>query len=160
MKDNLQKPKWGVKTDLAPLLLREAGLLADEEAKDRENFNCTGCGKCCTYGPYMATMSAGEEDLQRWEDAGRQDILDTADIFSWKTGHLWGDGEGRTADLWMDPKTGEERDSDICPWVKKVGKDNCHGTIHEFRPNVCRNYPVSKEQRDEFECPGFWDHEK
>ena len=130
------------------------GPVADEEVKDRENFNCTGCGKCCTYGPYMRTMSAGEEDLQRWEDEGRQDILDTADIFS------WGDGEDRTADLWMDPKTGDERNSDRCPWVKKVGKDNWHCTIHELRPNVCRNYPVNKKQRDEFECPGVWDHER
>mgnify|MGYP003633574301 FL=1 len=155
MKDNPEKPDAErVTYDLGPLVLREAGLLADEETKDRENFNCTGCGKCCTYGPYMKTMSADEEDLQRWEDEGRQDILDTADIF------FWGGREDRTADLWMDPKTGEERDSDICPWVKKVGKDNWHCTIHELRPNVCRSYPVSKEQRDELECPGLWDHER
>ena len=119
-----------------------------------DNFNCTGCGKCCTYGPYMKTLSADEEDIQRWEDADRYDILDTAHIFD------WGDDKPRLADLWMDPETGDESTSDVCPWVKKVGADNWHCTIHEVRPNVCRNYPISKKQRDEFECPGVWVHEK
>ena len=122
--------------------------------KPADNFNCTGCGKCCTYGPYMGTLSADEQDIQRWEDAGRYDILDTAYIFD------QGDGKTRFADLWMDPKTGDESTSDICPWVKKIGNDNWHCTIHELRPNTCRSYPVDKEQRDEFECPGVWDHEK
>ena len=116
-------------------------------------FTCTECGKCCTYGPFMGTMSANEEDIQRWENAGRQDILDTAHIFS------WGDNAPRNADLWMDPKTGDEISTGICPWVKKIDEDKWHCTIHKFRPNTCRNFPVSKEHRDQFECPGYWENE-
>jgi len=41
-----------------------------------------------------------------------------------------------------------------------VDEDNWHCTIHGLRPNVCRNYPVSREQRDSFGCPGFWDDEE
>ena len=119
-----------------------------------DNFNCTGCGKCCTHAPYMGTLTADDEDLRRWEDADRYDILATAYIFD------WGTGKTRFADLWMDPKTGDEDTSGICPWVKKIGNDNWHCTIHELRPNICRSYPVNKEHRDEFECPGVWDHEK
>jgi Fe-S-cluster containining protein len=150
MKKNFENPTNVVPS--IPRLPEEIELLIQEEIKNRETFNCTGCGKCCTYGPYMGSMSAHEEDLQRWEDEDRQDILDTANI--------WGDGEFRTAYLWIDPKTGDEVTSGICPWVKKIGKDNWHCTIHELRPNVCRNYPVSREQRDQFECPGYWDDEK
>ena len=116
-------------------------------------FTCTECGKCCTYGPFMGTMSANEEDIQRWENAGRQDILDTAHIFS------WGDNAPRNADLWMDPKTGDEISTGICPWVKKIDEDKWHCTIHHLRPNTCRNFPVSKEHRDQFECPGYWENE-
>jgi len=144
----------GVTNDIGLLILHDLGLLVSEEKKNRKAFNCTNCGKCCTHAPYMGTMSAHEEDLQRWEEAGRQDILDTAYIFE------WGEGEDRTADLWMDPKTGDEVTSGICPWVKQVDEDNWHCTIHEVRPNVCRNYPVSREQRDSFGCPGFWDDEE
>ncbi len=110
-------------------------------------FNCTKCGKCCVDSLYMGTLSACEEDLARWEDAERYDILDTAYIFYW--------GDHRTADLWMDPKTGDENISDTCPWVKKIGEDLWHCSIHELRPNVCRDYPVDEEQAEGFGCPGY-----
>ena len=116
-----------------------------------EPFNCTECGKCCTKASYMGSMSADEEDIRRWEDAGRQDILDTAYIFEL--------GSERIADLWMDPETGDENLSGICPWVRKVGEDKWHCTIHKIRPNTCRNYPINKEQRDQDECPGYWNNE-
>lgn len=111
------------------------------------HFNCTNCGKCCVDSLYMGTLSAVEEDLARWEDAERYDILDTAYIFYW--------GDHRTADLWMDPKTGDENISDTCPWVKKIGEDLWHCSIHELRPNVCRDYPVDEEQAEGFGCPGY-----
>ena len=112
------------------------------------NFNCTQCGKCCVNPSYMGKMSADGEDLQRWEDADRYDILATAYIFDW--------GKTRSADLWMNPVTGDEITNGICPWVKNIGKDLWHCTIHELRPNICRDYPVDKEQRDGFGCPGDW----
>ena len=121
--------------------------MADKMA---DKFNCTGCGRCCTYGPYTGSMSADQEDIQRWEDAERYDILETA-FFLYPN--------ARTADLWRDPVTGDEVQGS-CPWVRQVSKDMWHCTIHALRPNVCRNYPVSTEQRDEFGCPGYWDSEK
>ena len=114
------------------------------------HFNCTKCGKCCVNSSYMGTLFAVEEDLVRWEEAGRYDIMDTAYIFH------WGEKIKRTADLWTDPMTGDEITNGTCPWVKKIGKDLWHCTIHELRPNVCRDYPVDKEQRDGFGCPGDW----
>ena len=118
------------------------------------HFNCTRCGKCCSHGSFMGSMWADEEDLQRWEEADRQDILATAFIFS------WGDGI-RTADLWFNSKTGEEVLSGRCPWLRKQRKkDIWDCRIHELRPNTCRNYPVDREHRDFLPCPGSWEDEQ
>jgi len=36
---------------------------------------CNQCGKCCTNESFMGTLSATADDVKRWEDEGRNDIL-------------------------------------------------------------------------------------
>lgn len=98
-------------------------------------------------------MSATEADIEMWEEAGRYDILETADVVQLDDGTIIG------TDLWFSPRTGE--DLLRCPWVRKVrNEDRYICRIYDLRPEICRNYPVSRKHRDETGCPGYWDDEK
>mgnify|MGYP003149741837 CR=1 FL=1 len=105
-----------------------------------EKFNCTQCGKCCQDlgGELIATAA----DIKMWMDNGREDILDTCFVFE----H---DGEIRFGDLWFDELTGDELSE--CPWLEN---DIC--LIYDFRPEVCRVYPVDKKHQASNNCPGEW----
>lgn len=89
---------------------------------------CTRCGKCCTNKNYMGTLSATEEDVQRWTKEKRWDILQYVDVMT----------PGFGGDLWI-PESGEELLR--CPFVRKdrnLPTYKC--TIYETRPQVCRDY--------------------
>ena len=92
---------------------------------------CTQCGKCCSHPEFMGGMMADGADVIRWQREGRHDILAWADIL--------GSDNNPWADLWISPTTGDE--STECPFVQKRldGKYDC--TIHDTRPQVCRDYP-------------------
>lgn len=101
---------------------------------------CTQCGRCCTNPNFMLTLSATREDLDRWKQEGRYDILEWAEEF-----------EGMGADLWFDPITGEEQEQ--CPFVVEVEENKYHCGIYNTRPEVCRDYPgrVTEWERDNCE---------
>jgi Fe-S-cluster containining protein len=83
-------------------------------------------------------LGATDEDIETWERAGRDDIL------AW-TNYL--------GDLWISPVTGEE--ASRCPWLRKVrGQDRYICRIHDVKPEVCMDYPVSRKQVLEDGCPG------
>jgi hypothetical protein len=87
-------------------------------------------------GAYECT--ADEEDLERWERDGRQDILDYV-VFG---------------DLWISPRTGE--DLTRCPWRRKLpNKDKYIYRIHDSKPKHCRDYPLSKKHALLTGCRGF-----
>jgi Fe-S-cluster containining protein len=99
---------------------------------------CTRCGKCCLDEHYMLTLSATDEDVARWEEEGREDILQYVDTV--KPG---------THDLWI--RDGEELAR--CPFVRKdKGKPTYRCTIYETRPEACRKYPVSAGQMVALGC--------
>ena len=57
-------------------------------------------------------------------------------------------------DVWLDPETGE--DVDRCPWLQELtdtGKYSCG--IHDVKPDICRDYPVSREHAERTGCPGL-----
>ena len=95
---------------------------------------CNRCGKCCTYPRFMGTLFAIKEDLLRWEDEGREDILSYANIFYDK------EGEPSSADLWVK-HDGEELSR--CPFVRKDRNKTTHScTIYDTRPTICQEYPA------------------
>jgi Fe-S-cluster containining protein len=101
---------------------------------------CTGCGKCCTNARFMGSLFATGKDVKRWRREGRDDILRYAAVL--------GPASNPHADLWIDPKTGDSRQR--CPFVLKVpGTKRYTCTIHDTRPQVCRNYePWSGDPND------------
>ncbi len=93
---------------------------------------CTQCGKCCTNKSFMNSLEVSGADVLRWRREQRSDILDWVEVLG-SEADPWGD-------VWISPRTG--LDADRCPFVRKRpdGKYNC--TIHDTRPQVCRDYPV------------------
>jgi Fe-S-cluster containining protein len=89
----------------------------------------------------MTTLWATAEDVQRWIDEHRWDILQWVHVF-WKGGHApqnYKDGVPSSADLWISPRTGFEHER--CPFVRKdPNRPTYRCTIYDTRPQVCRNY--------------------
>jgi len=112
----------------------------------RTRFKCRQCGQCCLSLHDAFTTCATEADVQRWEAAGRDDIL------AWVDPIVLGDE--CVYDIWVSPRTGE--DTRRCPWLRKVrGVDRYICRIHDVKPDLCRNYPKSRTHATETGCPGF-----
>lgn len=96
---------------------------------------CKRCGTCCLAD--MLDYSA-EEELERWEQEGRQDILAILRQHHgvWMGDHLVSADDGRTFRG--------------CPFLEwEGGLSRC--AIYETRPRVCRSFrPGSSEI-----CPQF-----
>jgi Fe-S-cluster containining protein len=111
----------------------------------RKGFDCRRCGHCCLHLVDAYRGCVSDEDLSRWQAAGRDDLLawiDTLDL-----------GHGNRLHLaWIDPKSKEEVDR--CPWLSE-GPDGFGCTIYEQRPDYCRNYPENPRHARGSGCPGF-----
>ncbi len=94
---------------------------------------CSRCGKCCTNPHFQGGLSATVEDYERWVTEGRLDILS------------WCDPD--IHDLWV---RSDGHEASRCPFVRKDrGKPTYTCTIHETRPQVCRDYvPFSGKWND------------
>ena len=116
---------------------------------DIPGFACNTCGKCCK--KYTGNLSATVGDMKRWADQSRNDILDRTlplvDELS-----IWLAPSSRDdqliADLWFTPKGNEHN---ACPWWNK--HTGCR--IHETKPKMCADYPVSLQQALDDECEGL-----
>lgn len=110
-----------------------------------EHFRCVQCGQCCRSLNYRDALTA--DDVSAWEKAGRQDILRWVGRFKRP--------DGRTAyRIWMTPGTG--RPAAICPFLQRRSSENrwiCR--IHDVKPGICRQYPVSRKHAVMTGCPGF-----
>jgi len=103
----------------------------------RISFECQQCGRCCL--KYGNCLSATDEDIELWERTGRSDIVEWV---------------GVGGDLWINQSTHKE--AARCPWLHKLpGKNQYLCRIYETKPEICRNYPVTKEQAKEDGCPGL-----
>ena len=103
----------------------------NEKPKLAPGSPCTNCGNCCTNADFMGSLSATGEDVRRWRHEGRDDILRFA--------HVLGSPRDPWADLWVDDRTGIERNR--CPFVRNVpGTKRYLCSIYETRPQVCRDY--------------------
>jgi len=111
-----------------------------------EDFKCKQCGSCCLNLTGAFCNSASEDDVHRWAEDGRNDILE------WVVPIVL-EGE-QIYDIWISPRTGD--DVERCPWLRKLpGKDEYICRIQDTKPVHCRMYPQSREHAEETGCPGF-----
>lgn len=96
---------------------------------------CRRCGKCCL-ADFCAYITP--EDMKRWHDEGRQDILAIIE---------------RERAVWMGDHLISSADGHYlrgCPFLAWED-DHCSCAIHATRPRTCRDYqPGSSEI-----CPQF-----
>jgi len=110
-----------------------------------EDFTCHQCGQCCRTLDYHNEVT--KEDMARWKQADRTDIMDWVGVFR-------KDSQDTIYRIWMKPGTREF--AAICPFLKKKPHKNqwvCQ--IHDDKPQICRQYPVSKKHALMTGCPGF-----
>ena len=116
------------------------------EKEDTLEFTCKQCGNCCLHLSGAIDVCATEEDIRRWEENDRTDILAWVDAISL--------GEGDHYDIWVSPTTGD--DVGRCPWLRKLPRKNKYiCRIQDMKPEHCRNYPLSREHAENTGCPGF-----
>jgi len=110
-----------------------------------ESFSCRQCGKCCQTLDYHNEVTA--DDVARWQRTGRTDIMDWVGVFQ-------KDGRNAVYRIWIKPGTREF--AEVCPFLqKKPHKNQWFCRIHDVKPRICRQYPVSKKHAIMTGCPGF-----
>lgn len=110
-----------------------------------EDFTCRQCGKCCRTLDYHNEVTA--DDVARWKHTNRNDVLD------W-VGSFQKNGRESVYRIWIKPGTREF--AETCPFLlKKPHEKNWICGIHEVKPRICRDYPVSKKHAIMTGCPGF-----
>ena len=110
-----------------------------------EGFACRQCGECCRMLDYHKEVTAA--DVASWEQMGRSDILDWVGVFQ------MADQEA-VYRIWITP--GTRTFAATCPFLHKLPHDdrwNCR--IHDVKPQICRQYPVSRKHAIMTGCPGF-----
>jgi Fe-S-cluster containining protein len=110
-----------------------------------EDFHCQQCGECCRTLDYHNEIS--KEDVNRWKRLERVDILEWVGVFKKSN-------QGTAYRIWIKPGTREF--ADICPFLQKKPTENrwiCQ--IHDVKPRICRQYPVSRKHAIMTGCPGF-----
>ena len=116
-----------------------------------QNFKCTQCGNCCLNLYDAFSTCATEEDIQLWENEGREDILEWVSFIGTENQFV-------AADIWVNPRSGEEVTR--CPWLRKLpNKSKYVCRIHDVKPRHCREYPQSKTHAEETGCRGFQEFE-
>jgi len=108
-----------------------------------KGFSCKQCGKCCVAFIDTSQGCASEVDVELWEYEERDDILAWVDELP-----------GGIYDIWIHPKTGD--DVSRCPWLRKLpNQDKFVCKINDVKPEVCRNFPVTRKQAEGIGCKGF-----
>ena len=115
-----------------------------------EAFECRQCGQCCLSLDYQDQLE--ERDVEKWRRMGRRDIL------TW-VGEFKRGGQDKTYRMWMKP--GTRQLADRCPFLdKQPNADKFVCRIHDVKPRICRQYPVSRKHAIMTGCPGFDDQKK
>ena len=109
------------------------------------SFRCRQCGHCCRRLDFRYELTA--KDVERWRRAGREDIL------AW-VGVLKKDNGAAAYQIWVVP--GTNRFTDGCPFLRQGSSNHVWVCgIHEVKPMVCRQYPVTRKHAGMTGCPGF-----
>jgi len=118
------------------------GLEIDTQMND---FKCRQCGRCCRSLDYGHEVR--DEDVKLWRSLGRDDILRWVETTFQKDKIV-------AYRIWIVP--GSQERARTCPFLKKEPAANrwtC--AIHEVKPLICRNYPVSRKHAVMTGCRGF-----
>ncbi|MBA7706829.1 hypothetical protein ES703_115686 [subsurface metagenome] len=112
----------------------------DKRQKAIENFSCQRCGRCCK-GSIVKSISATYDNLKKWRDLGRDDILRYCRL-SLRDGRcingIYWDGQPILGCDMFDGGNPLK----CCPFLQKVdNKDIYKCGIHDIKPEVCREYP-------------------
>lgn len=109
-----------------------------------EKFTCRQCGRCCRELDYHNELT--QDDVQRWMDRQRHDILEWVGVFKHR--------EHTAYRIWMQP--GTRQLASQCPFLKQhPSQSRWSCTIHDAKPAICRNYPVSRKHAFKTGCRGF-----
>lgn len=103
-----------------------------------KQFKCTRCGKCCRTLDFSNQCT--REDVVLWEKAGRQDILEWVEI-----------GENDEFRIWVRP--GIDLLAEVCPWLVEEAGGFWACSIHDYKPEICRDYPGSLKHAMRTGCP-------
>lgn len=110
-----------------------------------EDFSCRQCGRCCQKLDYRSEVT--EEDVAYWKQTGRSDILKWVGVFKKNTHEI-------VYRIWIRP--GTRTFAETCPFLQKNPHDRlwtCR--IHDVKPRICREYPVSRKHAIMTGCAGF-----
>ncbi|MEX1298462.1 MAG: YkgJ family cysteine cluster protein [Desulfotignum sp.] len=114
-----------------------------------DRFICHQCGQCCHTLDYETGCE--ESDIRQWRETGRTDIL--AWVQCRNTGP---DALGPAYRIWVNPDTGKP--ARTCPWLTPcpdhAGRFVC--TIHDIKPEVCRQYPYTAKHAVMTGCSGHF----
>ena len=98
-------------------------------------------------GCSMADMAEEMDIEEAWKQLGRHDVL------SWVGISRRADGEPSYR-IWVEP--GSTTLAKQCPFLEHLPAENrwvCR--IHNVKPHICREYPVSRKHGTMTGCPGF-----
>lgn len=110
-----------------------------------EDFSCRQCGRCCQNLDYQSEITG--EDVAYWEQTGRKDILKWVGVFK-------NNAQEIVYRIWIRP--GTRAFAETCPFLQKNPEDHlwtCR--IHDVKPRICREYPVSRKHAIMTGCAGF-----
>jgi hypothetical protein len=128
-----------------PHLDRQKGITGIFLETGMEDFSCRQCGRCCLSLVYHDDI--GQEDVARWQALGRSDILAWVGVFEGRQGE-------KSYRIWTDPGTGQL--CGRCPFLERIARENrwvCR--IHDVKPAICRQYPMSRKHALMTGCMGF-----
>lgn len=90
------------------------------------NLSCEQCGKCCLeWGAYFVLITA--EDIDRWMNENRHDILRYIEFINKDTAFGWVNPQNRTR-------------LSRCPFLYKKDKSDYFCLIHNTKPKRCKDY--------------------
>jgi len=132
-----------------PVLDQQGGERAIRIETGLDRFACHRCGHCCR--ALVFNDGVDDEDVARWKARGRDDIL------KW-VGSAQDESGRPTYRIWVSP--GTHVFAATCPFLITDKGPESKGeqwlcSIHETKPRICRQYPVTRNHALMTGCPGF-----
>ncbi len=110
-------------------------------------FKCRRCGHCCLNLVDAYQGCASDADLQRWQQHGRDDLLEWMETLELGPGN-------QLHMLWIDPETGDNVER--CPWLLDTIDGSGHlCCIDTVKPDHCRNFPEHRQHATATGCRGY-----